>query len=194
MSRKPKPEQPEDDVDVLCGAGAVAQTQFERDAALDDEEWRVGIRDALENAGRDHVGDPRANPALGDAELARVGLCVPGQDSRRRRRSGGVLAACAHLASRRVRIDLRAPGLVPSSSRSSRFPTAIDRAPDRRPSAIACVTRSLPTWLAWASRIALSGVVTARPRHARHPQGQGRRSGWRAPSVPAVGCAWRSGA
>ena len=30
---------PEDDVDVLCGAGAVAQTEFERHAALDDEEW-----------------------------------------------------------------------------------------------------------------------------------------------------------
>jgi hypothetical protein len=49
------------------------KTQFERDAALDDEEWRVGSRDALENAGHDHVGDPRTNPALGDAELARVG-------------------------------------------------------------------------------------------------------------------------
>src|SRR3954470_6030597 len=100
---------PEDDVDVLCGASAVAQTQFERDAALDDEKWRVGIRGAAENAGHDHVGDPRANPALRDAELARIGLCVPGQDTRRRRRSGGALAACAHLASRRLRTDLLVP-------------------------------------------------------------------------------------
>jgi hypothetical protein len=81
---------PEDDVDVLCGAGAIAQAQFERDAALDDKEWGIGTSGPVENAGHDHVRHPRAHAALGHAELARrLVRTVPGRQRRAAVRQDG---------------------------------------------------------------------------------------------------------